>query len=124
MSDKEIKFTEKKVDDSWKDQVSRDKGAVPPPPPPSSSPKPSAPKQTSKPFMNLLSSLGYQAMFHLGEIVNPETQQAEINLEAAKEIIDLLTAVKEKTAGNLSPEEQHVFQTLLPEIQLKFSQKV
>jgi hypothetical protein len=120
MSDKEIKFTEKKVDDSWKDQVNREKGASAPRG--SEARKPTAAK-TSKPFISLLSSLGYQAMFALGEIPNPETQQPEVNLEAAREIIDLLTAIKEKTEGHLSPEEMDVFQTLLPELQLKFTQK-
>lgn len=122
MSDKEIKFTEKKVDESWKDQVNREKGATSRPSEGAPQKSPAAAK-TSKPFSNLLSSLSYQAMFHLGEIPNPETQQPELNLEAAREIIDLLTALKEKTAGHLSPEEADVFQTLLPELQMKFSQK-
>jgi hypothetical protein len=124
MSDKEIKFTEKKVDDSWKDQVTREKGNAPEPRsvPAESSAKKTAAK-TLKPFVSLLSSLGYQAMFHLGEIPNPDTQQPEINLEAAKEIIDLLLSLKEKTEGNLSPEEAEIFRTLLPELQLKFSQR-
>lgn len=122
MSEKEIKFTEKKVDDSWKDQVSKEKGTAPLSQAPEGSPRKNSPK-TLKPFISLLSSLGYQAMFHLGEIPNPETQQPEINLEAAKEIIDLLLALKDKTEGHLSPEESEVFSTLLPELQLKFSQR-
>ncbi len=123
MDDKEIKFTEKKVDDSWKEQVTREKGAADSRPKESSPRKSAAAAETSKPFLNLLSSLGYQAMFHLGEIPNPETHQPEINLEAAREVIDLLLAVKAKTEGNLSPEEAEVFQNLLPELQLKFSQR-
>jgi hypothetical protein len=125
MSDKEIKFTEKKVDESWKDQVNREKGTVGPRPRTQDNEpeKPNAVSKTSKPFVNLISSLGYQAMFHLGEIPNPDTQQPEVNLEAAKEIIDLLTAVKEKTEGNLSPEESEMLKGLLPELQLKFSQR-
>ena len=122
MSEKEIKFTEKKVDDSWKDQVNKEKGVVQPAQAPSEPPRKNSAK-TLKPFVSLLSSLGYQAMFHVGEIPNPETQQPEINLEAAKEIIDLLLALKEKTEGNLSPEESEVFRTLLPELQMKFSQR-
>ena len=123
MNDIEIKFTEKKVDEGWKDQVNREKGAAAPPAGESAPQKSPAAAKTSKPFLNLLSSLSYQAMFHLGEIPNPETQQPELNLEAAREIIDLLLALKEKTAGNLSPEEAEVFQTLLPELQIKFSRK-
>ena len=120
---KEIKFTEKKVDESWKDQVNREKGTVGPSNRGNAPQKPPNAAKTSKPFVNLLSSLGYQAMLHLGEIPNPETRQPEVNLEAAREIIDLLASIKEKTEGNLSPEEAEVFQGLLPELQLKFSQR-
>lgn len=124
MSEKEIKFTEKKVDDSWKDQVNKEKGVAPQSRSADSAvQKPAGDVKTSKPFVSLLSSLGYQAMFHLGEIPNPETQQPEVNLEAAKEIIDLLGSLQTKTQGNLSPEETEAFRTLLPELQLKFSQR-
>ena len=123
MSDKEIKFSEKKVDDSWKEQVTREKGTADSKLKENSPRKSTANTTVSKPFLNLLSSLGYQAMFHLGEIPNPETQQPEINLEAAREVIDLLLAIKAKSEGNLSPEEAEVFQKLLPELQLKFSQR-
>ena len=63
-------------------------------------------------------------MMHLGEIPNPETQKREVNLEAAREIIDLLGQLKEKSQGNLSAEEMDFFNSLLPELQLKFSQHV
>ena len=62
-------------------------------------------------------------MFHLGEIADPQTGQAEVNLEAAKEAIDLLSAIKEKSVNNLSAEEAEIFQQILPELQIKFSQK-
>lgn len=120
MSDeKEIRFAEKKVDESWKDQVGKEKSTVQPSAPPSSKSKP----VTSKPFLNLITSLGYQAMLHLGEIPDPGTGQKEVNLGAAKEIIDLLIAFKAKTAGNLTPEETEVFESLLPELQMKFAEK-
>ncbi len=126
MSDKDIRFTDKKVDESWKEQASRDKG-LNSSSKPADTPKPQAaltPKpKTSKEFLNLLSSLGYQAMFHLGEIPNPETNQKEVNLQAAQEIIELLKALKDKTEGQLSPEEAQVFHAILPELQMKFAEK-
>ena len=48
----------------------------------------------------------------------------EVNLEGAKEIIDLLIALKDKTAGNLAPEEKELFESLLPGLQMKFAGKV
>lgn len=130
MDSKDIRYTEKKVDESWKDQASREKSVLDPnlkkkqaATAASGSEKSPTPQVTSKAFLNLISSLGYQAMFHLGEIADPQTGEAEINLEAAREVIDLLTTLKEKTAGNLSAEENQVLTSILPELQLKYSQK-
>ncbi len=125
--DKDIRFTEKKVDDSWKEQAERDKG-VPTrgkgAAQPEASPKKQASIKTSKPFLNFATSLAMQALMHLGEMPNPETGKTEVNPEAAREIIDLLVALKEKSADHLSPEEKHFFESALPQIQLKFSQTV
>ena len=131
-NNKEIRFTQKKVDESWKEQAWRDKekysdpakpsSAAPPQSKPSS---PSTPKpRTSKAFMNFLSSLGLQSLIHLGEMAHPETHTKEVNVEAAREIIDLLVQLKEKTQGNLSAEESEFLEGLLPELQMKFAQKV
>ena len=117
--DKEIRFTQKKVDESWKDQIVMEKTAQSPAQPAVSKPKP----VSSKSFVNLMTSLGYQAMMHLGEIPSPDTNQTEVSLPAAKEIIELLIALKQKTEGNLSPEEAKVLESLIPELQLKFAQK-
>lgn len=129
--DKDIKFTEKRVDDSWKEQVLKDKERAAPAPSPKAKIEASAPAssatekaETSKPFMNLLTSLGIQALMHMGEIPHPETQTAEVNLEAAKEIIDLLSSVQEKTKGNLSSEEEEYLTQVLPELQMKFARKI
>ncbi len=123
---KDIRFTEKRVDESWKEQIARDKGANAPSASSltkEESSRASAPKQTSKPFLNFLNSMAFQAMMFLGEIPNPETRQKEIHLDAAKEAIDLLASLKQKTEGNLSAEEADFFNTLLPEIQIKFAEK-
>ncbi len=117
--DKDIRFTQKKVDESWKDNIVREREKAP-----SSSQTPAKPQpKTSKPFLNLLSTLGLQAMMHLGEVPLPDGSPAEINLDAGREMIELLMAVQAKSAGNLSPEEKEVFDSLLPELQMKFAQK-
>jgi hypothetical protein len=129
MDNKDVRFTDKKIDDSWKEQIAKDKGskteeAAPTKEdrvkhPPTTSPAPA----TSKVFLNFITSLGYQAMMQLGEIPNPETSQPETNLDAAREIIDLLIHLNEKTKGNLSSEEQDFFSGVLPELQLHFTRK-
>ncbi|HCM42161.1 MAG TPA: DUF1844 domain-containing protein [Candidatus Omnitrophota bacterium] len=119
--DKDIRFPEKKVDSGWKEQISRDK-SVP------VAPAPQQPGQAkavppSPEFMNFLKSLATQALMSLGEIPHPMTGQRELDPATAKEMIDLLSVLKLKTQGNCSPEENAIFTSLLPELQLKFSQQ-
>lgn len=124
MQNKDIRFSDKKVDESWKDQA---KPLQPPDSPKSQSSKSvhePVRTPTSKPFLNLLTSLGYQALIHLGEAEDPMTQERSTNLEAAREVIDLLVSLKEKTGGHLSQEEERLLSNLLPELQMKFSQHV
>ncbi len=123
LDEKDIRFSEKKVDDSWKEQIEREKGVVRAAE--SQAPKKdAAAKPTSKAFLNLINSLVFQGMYHLGEIPNPETQEREVNLEAAKEAIELLTAIRTKTTGNTSVEETEFLNSALSELQMKFSQKI
>ena len=74
--------------------------------------------------MNLVSSLGIQALMHLGEVPHPETQEPMENLDAAREMIDILVALRDKTQEGQSDEEKNVFGSLIPELQMKYSQKV
>lgn len=126
---KDIRFPEKKVDSTWKEDVSQKKedfsasnvkasGSQAAPSPPINTAK------TSKPFVNLISSLGFQALMHLGEVPNPATQEREISLEGAQELINLIQTIKEKTSGNTSPEETELLTSLLSELQMKFAERV
>ena len=127
-TEKDIRFTEKKVDEGWKDSASREKtnvsGASAAAPKSDSGQSSSKTAKTSKGFVNLVTSLGLQAMIHLGEVPNPETQIQEVNTQAAREVIDLLVMIQEKTQGNLSSEENQLIQSLVPELQMKFAQKI
>ncbi len=126
--DKDIRFSEKRVDEGYKEQAARDKGGrqegTSKPPHSSSGFQSQATPKTSKIFLNFVTSLGYQALIHLGDLPNPETNAREANLEAARELIDLLTEIKLKTEGNLSSEEAKFFDSVLPELQMKFAQAV
>ena len=127
--DKDVRYTDKRVDEGWKENMTRGKGqsvgdeASKASGTRSRERKVSTPV-TSKSFVNLVSSLGYQAMVHLGEFPDPSGQTVQPNMDAVREMIDLLTALKEKTDGNLSGEEDRLLTNLLADLQLKFSQKV
>ncbi len=115
--DKEVRFTEKKVDDSWKLDVAREKGQPEQPKPESAPPRPGLT------FTQFITSLGYQALMHLGELPYPGSKEKRVDLEGAKETIDILVLLDSKTQGNQTPEEQQLFKTLLSELQMKFVAK-
>jgi Domain of unknown function (DUF1844) len=71
-------------------------------------------------FASFLISLGTQAFMHLGDIPNPTTQQREKDLPAAKQMIDLLGMLQEKTKGNLDADEERLLQQLLLDLRLRY----
>jgi hypothetical protein len=71
-------------------------------------------------FLNYVMSLGYQAMIFLGEVPHPMTGKAEKNVRQAKFLIDTLLLLKDKTRGNLTPEEDNLLGSSLYELQMKY----
>jgi hypothetical protein len=69
-------------------------------------------------------SMGYQAMIFVGEIPNPMTGKQETNLRQAKFLIDTLQLLKEKTKGNLNPQEENMLTASLYELQMKYVEAV
>lgn len=110
MEKKEIHFNPKQVDESWKDQISREKEG--------GGPARGAPSQ----FSTLASSLGLQALMHLGLIAEDEHHPPKPNVEAARETIELLLMLREKTKNNLTSEENQLLGSLIADLQLKFVQ--
>lgn len=74
-------------------------------------------------FGTFVLSLGSSALVHLGEIQHPETAEAKENLSLARQTIDLLAMLEEKTKGNLTPEETRFLRDLLADLRLKFVEK-
>jgi len=76
------------------------------------------------PSLHLLATqLATQAMMELGEIANPVTGATEVSLPRAKFTIDMLQVLKDKTEGNLSPEELQFVEGALQEVRLKYVQQ-
>lgn len=71
-------------------------------------------------FTQFVVSLVQSTMVHLGEAPNPETGSKNLNLELARDTIDVLTMLKEKTEGNRTEDETRMLNTLLHEIRTKF----
>jgi hypothetical protein len=74
-------------------------------------------------FGTFVLSLGSSALVHLGEISHPDTDQAREDLLLARQTIDLLAMLEEKTRGNLTGEETRFLGDLLADLRLKFVEK-
>jgi hypothetical protein len=71
-------------------------------------------------FINLIFSLSTSALIQLGEIQDPITQQVAKNLPLAKQTIDLIGMLKEKTKGNLTTDEEKVLQNILYDLRMRY----
>jgi hypothetical protein len=68
-------------------------------------------------------SLSSSALVHLGEIPGPETKDVVVDLPLAKQIIDTLGMLQEKTNGNLEPDEDNLLKSVLYDLRLRYVQK-
>ena len=59
----------------------------------------------------------------LGMLRNPYQPQAKVDPGAARQMIDILNLLQEKTAGNLTPEEEDFLTTHLGELKLAYVQR-
>ena len=71
-------------------------------------------------FSRFVISLAHQTLALLGEIPNPETNKTERNLPLAKQTIDILAMLEEKTKGNLSSAEQKMIEQVLYDLRSHF----
>lgn len=67
-------------------------------------------------FSTFVLSLSTSVLMHLGVIENPVTKQKEKDMAVAKQTIDLIELLKEKTKGNLTGEEASLIQDVLHEL--------
>jgi hypothetical protein len=94
---------EEKVKETPKEEVSAQEGPLP-----------------EIDFTNFILSLSTSALVQLGEIKDPFTQKSAKNLPLAKQTIDLVGMLKEKTKGNLSPEEEKVIEYVLYDLRMRY----
>ncbi len=71
-------------------------------------------------FTMLVNMLVTNAMVFLGQMPAPGSQQYMRNLPQAQHMIDLLMVLREKTRGNLTPDEDQMMQELLPQLQMAY----
>lgn len=119
-------------DDAVDDAISSPSppGPVPPEEAGSSSPRteapgprvvePSAPPPEGPDLRGLFIMLASSALVNLGEAADPATGERVLDLEQAKEAIDLLALLRVKTSGNRTDQESHLLEEMLYDLQLRF----
>ncbi len=71
-------------------------------------------------FSTFVLSLASSALVHLGEVPNPETGGTTRNEALARNAIDVLTMLDDKTRNGLTPEESKLMRDVLYELRMKF----
>ncbi|MGD0088598.1 MAG: DUF1844 domain-containing protein [Planctomycetota bacterium] len=141
--------SEKKVDDSWKEEVRREReraarGEAPSAPsgkpdtqaPPGGGPAAAqaqpgreAPRgkraaqpqdQAAKMFITFLAGLAQQTLMQLGDIANPFSGQREVDLQGARYTIELLSVIQAKTKNNLTEEEENALTSSIGDLKMRF----
>ncbi|MCX6112753.1 MAG: DUF1844 domain-containing protein [Proteobacteria bacterium] len=71
-------------------------------------------------FATFLMSLASAAYCSLGIVPNPITKKTEKNLVLAKQQINLLELIKEKTKGNLNKDEEQLMESILYQLHMTY----
>ncbi len=75
-------------------------------------------------FVNFLSTLATNAAAALGAVPHPATGKRTLDLETGKYWLDVLGMVKDKTNGNLHPQEARLLDGLLGDLRMQYVQLV
>jgi hypothetical protein len=105
---------DKKIDQEWKESAEKEKEAlnkdgkfVPPQPD----------------FSFFVTTLALQASIALGVMEDPTDHKKEENLPQARFLIDTMVLLREKTKGNLTPEEEKLLENVLYELRMAYISK-
>jgi hypothetical protein len=88
--------------------------------PPANAQLPANAPKGSPAFENLVRMIGSNAAMVLGAYADPRTGQPVIDPEAARELIDMLDVLQEKTKGHLAPEEENLIVDLLGKLKMTY----
>jgi hypothetical protein len=71
-------------------------------------------------FSTFVYSLSTSVLVHLGEIPEPISEKMDKNLPLAKQTIDILGILQEKTKGNLTPDEENLLNSFLYDLRMRY----
>jgi hypothetical protein len=71
-------------------------------------------------FATFVLSLSHSALMHLGEVPDPDTNSVTKDLPLAKQNIDILGLLEEKTKGNLTGDEERLLHQVLFDLRMRY----
>jgi len=83
-----------------------------------SEPEDAEPERTM--FNEFLMGIASSAFIYLGLVEHPATGRRQVDMTAAKESIDMLVMLQEKTKGNLTRGEEKFFDDLLSDLKMQY----
>ena len=92
----------------------------PPPAPSPGSPPPPDAAAGGPDLQGLFMMLASSALVNLGEAADPATGERIMDLERARDAVDLLVMLRTKTEGNRTPQESHLLEEILYDLQVRF----
>ncbi len=96
--------------------------AAPPQPERGAGPSAQAAADDPQEFLMVVEFVASFAADALGMVEHPGAGRGEVNLPLAKQCIDMLGTLRRKTRGNLSPEEEQVFDLILSQLRMQYVQ--
>jgi hypothetical protein len=75
-------------------------------------------------FSTFVISLSTQALMHLGEVPDPITGKVASDFPVAKQMIDIIGMLREKTRGNLDAGEQQLMEDVLYDLRMRYVEAV
>ena len=119
-----FKITDRRHRDAAADPLPspRAEPASPPSPPRAASapPPPEGRDSTGPDLASLFVMFASSAMIALGEAPDPMSGERSIDLTQAREAVDILLLLREKTEGNRSEQENHLLEEILYDLQMRF----
>jgi hypothetical protein len=74
-------------------------------------------------FSAFILGLASTTLIHLGVAAHPESGAIGVDLELARQSIDALNMLREKTRGNLDGDEERLFTSILTDLRMRFVEK-
>ena len=74
-------------------------------------------------FSTFIFSLNTSALVHLGDYPDPASGKNQVDLPLAKQTVDLIALLEEKTRGNLTKDEESLIKHILYDLRLRYVQK-